>query len=216
MQPALFIQYMRKDDKIRPMELKKQCKERFQPAVDAIEELLKQQMNSDDAILIAIDGRCGSGKTTLGNYLNGIFDSNLFHMDDFFPRMEQRTPERMAQVGGNIDYERFMETVLEPVIEKRTVIYQPYSCNEQRLAEPYEIPYKKLNIFEGSYSMHPYFKNPYRLRIFMNISPEDQMDNIIKRNGREKAKDFREKWIPKEEAYFEKFHIQDGTLELLW
>ena len=41
---------------------------------------------------------------------------------------------------------------------------------------------KKLNIIEGSYSMHPYFKNPYQLRVFLNISPKDQMENIKKRN----------------------------------
>lgn len=26
--------------------------------------------------------------------------------------------------------------------------------------------------------MHPYFKNPYQLRVFLNISPKDQMENI--------------------------------------
>jgi len=30
--------------------------------------------------------------------------------------------------------------------------------------------------------MHPYFKNPYQLRVFLNISPKDQMENIKKRN----------------------------------
>ena len=41
----------------------------------------------------------------------GQFDCNLFHMDDFFLRMEQRTPDRMKETGGNVDYERFYETV---------------------------------------------------------------------------------------------------------
>ena len=49
--------------------------------------------------------------------------------------------------------------------------------------------------------MHPYFKNPYQLRVFLNISPKDQMENIKKRNGPEKAKQFQNMWIPKEEAY---------------
>ena len=76
------------------MELKTQCRERFKPAVDAINEIIKQEDNTDRPILVAIDGRCGSGKTTLGEYLKGQFDCNLFHMDDFFLRMEQRTPDR--------------------------------------------------------------------------------------------------------------------------
>ena len=93
------------------MELKTQCRERFKPAVDAINEIIKQEDNTDRPILVAIDGRCGSGKTTLGEYLKGQLDCNLFHMDDFFLRMEQRTPDRMKETGGNVDYERFYETV---------------------------------------------------------------------------------------------------------
>ncbi len=198
------------------MELKEQCKKRFQPAVDAIEELLEKHKDSSEPILVAIDGMCGSGKTTLGEYLHQVFDCNLFHVDDFFLRLEQRIPERLQEVGGNVDYERFEETVLVPIRKRHNVIYQPFSCMEWKLMDAYEIPYKNLNIVEGSYSMHPYFKNPYDLRIFMNISAKDQMENIIKRNGPKKAKDFKEKWIPKEEAYFEKFHVQDGTLEIMW
>ena len=34
-------------------------------------------------IIVAIDGRCGSGKTTLAAWLMEQFDGSLFHMDDF-------------------------------------------------------------------------------------------------------------------------------------
>ncbi len=145
------------------MELKTQCRERFKPAVDAINEIIKQEDNTDRPILVAIDGRCGSGKTTLGEYLKGRFDCNLFHMDDFFLRMEQRTPDRMKENGGNVDYERFYETVLIPVQKKESVCYQPFSCKEWRLLDAYEIPYKRINIIEGSYSLHPYFGMPVML-----------------------------------------------------
>ena len=50
----------------------------------------------------------------------------------------------------------------------------------------------------------------------MDIDPDSQMENIVKRNGIEKAKDFEEKWIPKEEAYFEKFRVQEGAVRILW
>ena len=118
------------------MELKTQCRERFKPAVDAIKEILKQEENTDRPILVAIDGRCGSGKTTLGEYLKEQFDCNLFHMDDFFLRMEQRTPDRMKETGGNVDYERFYETVLVPVQKKESVCYQPFSCKKWNLLLP--------------------------------------------------------------------------------
>lgn len=107
------------------MELKSHCRERFEPAVDAIRQLLEEKKGSDEPLLAAIDGRCGSGKTTLGEYLKQVFDCNLFRMDDFFLQMEQRTPERLREVGGNVDYERFEETVLRPLLQKEQVCYQP-------------------------------------------------------------------------------------------
>lgn len=198
------------------IQLKPHCKMRFQPAVNAVSELLKQKKAEKSPLLVAIDGRCGSGKTTLGFYLQELFDCNLFHMDDFFLRVEQRTSERMQEVGGNVDYERFFETVLVPLAKKENVFYQPFSCREWKLMQTNEIAYRQLNIIEGSYSLHPYFKDPYDLHIFMDIDSKSQMENIINRNGSEKAKDFEEKWIPKEEAYFEKFGVQDGAVRIVW
>ncbi len=54
-------------------------------------------------------------------------------------------------------------------------------------------PIKRINIIEGSYSLHPYFGKPYQLKIFMNIASDVQLANIRKRNGEEKAKEFQEK-----------------------
>lgn len=61
---------------------------------------------------LAIDGPCGSGKTTLAALLAQLYDCPVFHADDFFLRPEQRTPERFAQPGGNLDRERLREEVL--------------------------------------------------------------------------------------------------------
>ena len=194
------------------MELKTQCRERFKPAVDEINEIVKQEDNTDRPILVAIDGRCGSGKTTLGEYLKGQFDCNLFHMDDFFLRMEQRTPDRMKETGGNVDYERFYETVLIPVQKKESVCYQPFSCKEWRLLDAYEIPYKRINIIEGSYSLHPYFGKPYQLKIFMNIASDVQLANIRKRNGEEKAKEFQEY---REAAIAQEFDLDEVSQRIL-
>ena len=128
-------------------------------------EIVKQQIDAlleeQNFVTVAIDGKCTSGKTTLASQLAEIYDCNVFHMDDFFLRPEQRTPERFAEVGGNVDYERFCEEVLFPLKSGKTFSYRPFDCSTFTLAASVTVTPKKLNIIEGTYSHHPYFGNPH-------------------------------------------------------
>ena len=81
-----------------------------QDVLEAINEIYKQKGH----VTIAIDGRCGSGKTTLANKLKAYFDCHIFHMDDFYLQEYQRTQERYNEPGGNVDRERFKKEVLDP------------------------------------------------------------------------------------------------------
>lgn len=194
--------------------LKPACIRRFQPAVKAVERLMKE--SPKDMLLVAIEGRCASGKTTLAAYLQEQFDSHVFHMDDFFLRPEQRTRERLAEVGGNVDYERFREEVLLPLQKRQAVNYRKFSCRTGRIESREEVSFCRLNIIEGSYSLHPFFAEPYDLKIFMDIDADSQMKNILIRNGAKQSEDFKRLWIPKEEAYFEKYRVEEGCMKICW
>ena len=185
------------------------CKQRFTPAVMEIERLLH---TAETPILVAIDGMCASGKTTLGYYLQSLFDCNLFHMDDFFLQNEQRTDSRLTEVGGNVDYERFLAEVITPILGKKEVFYRPFHCATRTIQEGNCVEYKRLNIREGSYSQHPYFGDVYQVHIFTQISDEEQMIRVRERNGEEMLPRFREEWIPKENAYFDRYGIAEKSI----
>ncbi len=189
--------------------LKPSCIARFTETVEAVRKLALDKEKKQ--IIIAIDGRCASGKTTLGYYLQELFDANLFHMDDFFLQSHQRTKERLAEIGGNVDYERFMEEVLEPLLNGEDITYRRFDCKSMTFAEEKLISAKRINIIEGSYCMHSYFKDCYDLRVFTDIDEESQIKNIRNRNGEEKLAVFQECWIPKEEAYFAAFQIKEKS-----
>lgn len=159
-------------------------------------------------VMVAIDGRSGAGKTTLAEKLHDRLDSTVFHMDDFFLRPEQRTEERAGEIGGNVDYERFLQEVLLPLKEGAPVTYRPYDCQMQCLKEPTIILPKPISIIEGSYSCHPTLWSYYDLRIFLTIQQQEQALRIRARNGA-RAEAFFTKWIPMEEAYFSHFQIAD-------
>ena len=61
---------------------------------------------------------------------------------------------------------------------------------------------KKLNIIEGAYSHHPYFGNPYDLKILLTVDEETQWQRILERPAF-LHKRFFEEWIPMENRYFD-------------
>ena len=169
-------------------------------------ESIKKQIDSllerKELVIVGIDGKCTSGKTTLAGRLAASYDCNVFHVDDFFLRPEQRTPERFAQVGGNVDYERFQEEVLLPLRAGEAFSYRPFDCRSFTLSQPVRVMPKRLNIVEGTYSHHPYFGEPYDLKILLTVDPEIQRQRILARPGF-LHKRFFEEWIPMENRYFD-------------
>lgn len=171
------------------------------------EELLLKLKNKDSFIL-AIDGKCGSGKSTLGKELQDIFGGNLFHMDDFYLPLEMRTKDRLSQPGGNVDFERFLETVLIPLSKGLDVHYKKFNCSKMDFDSEEIIPYHNVNIIEGSYSLRPELVDYYTDIIVLNINEELQLERLMKRNP-ENIDAFKEKWIPLENRYFEYYHIYE-------
>lgn len=177
------------------------------PFLPFFAELDKRLTNG--TVKVAIEGGSASGKTTLSQMLANIYDCTVFHMDDFFLRPEQRTPQRYAEVGGNIDRERFLTEVLQPLSEGKMVNYRRFDCSSMQLEEAIQITPKKLTVIEGAYSMHPDLATYYDFSVFLDISPELQKERILRRNSPQFAKGFFEKWIPLEKTYFSKGKIQE-------
>lgn len=159
--------------------------------------------------VISVDGMSGSGKSSLTERLRAIYDCNVFHMDDFFLQPWQRTGERLGAPGGNVDYERFKAEILDHLAEVEGLEYQVYSCRKQCLDEKVKVPFKEIQIVEGSYSQHPYFGDCYDLRIFLEIGSREQRERILKRNGEVMLERFVKEWIPMENRYFEAFKIRE-------
>ena len=168
----------------------------------ALYDLIDRTRAANARALIAIDGRCGSGKSTLAAQLGEYYSCPVIHMDDFFLRPEQRTPERLATPGENIDHERFLAEVLGPLKVSGRCVYRPFRCDTQTLGTAIEVVVKQLCIIEGSYACHPSLREAYDVRIFLSVDPDEQLRRITQRNGEQAAAVFRNKWIPLEEAYF--------------
>lgn len=160
-------------------------------------------------VIIAIDGRCASGKTTLAAMLGETCGCPVIHMDHFFLRPEQRTAERLREPGGNVDRERFLDEVLIPLKQGTSCSYRPYDCHRQELTEAIRIEPGPIYLIEGSYSCHPSLYGYYDFTVFLTVNPTEQLRRIRERNGEGAAVAFEEKWIPLEERYFSSCLIEE-------
>ena len=171
-------------------------------------EIIYREIKSKSRLTIAIDGRCASGKSTMGKELSELFDCNLFHIDDYFLLPEQRTEERLNTPGGNFDIERFSDEVLRGIASEKDFCYSPFDCSRMAVGDKIYVSKKAVNIIEGSYSCHPDIANNYDIKVFITTDKETQKNRIIKRNP-DKAHMFFSKWIPMEESYFSHFDIEN-------
>ena len=178
---------------------------RFFELFDRIDALMKL----DRHIYVAIDGNSGAGKSTLADLIGDVYDCNIFHMDDFFLTPDLRTEERLREAGGNVDYVRFKEEVIQGLKSGREFTYRPYNCQIMALEDAIYVKPKKLNIIEGVYSLHPTLIDTYDLKVFMAIAPEEQSRRILERNGPIMHKRFINEWIPLENRYFEALKIRE-------
>lgn len=167
-----------------------------------------------DTVNVAVDGVCGGGKSTLGEALAAKYDGSLFHMDDFFLQPRQRTRQRYAEPGGNIDYERFQTEVLSHLSDESGLSYRPFCCRTMTFGETVWVKRRRLNIIEGAYSCHPYFGDVYQVRFFVEVSPEIQKSRLLARNGEEQYQRFAREWIPMENRYFDAFEIRRQCISI--
>ncbi len=182
--------------------------ENFVPFLPVLAEIDKL-IHKNPFGIIAIEGGSASGKTTLSKMLESIYDCNVFHMDDFFLRSEQRTEERYREIGGNIDRERFLEEILLPLKNGEAVNYRRLNCSTMKIEDGVLYSKRKLTIIEGAYSMHPELSPYYDMSVFLDIDEDFQKKRIEKRNSPDMAKRFFNEWIPLEKTYFSKLDIKD-------
>lgn len=206
-----------KNDGYPPVSHSKKYRDAYQPSYRVVMGVFRDffkifaridiLLKSKDRVTVAIDGNSGSGKSTLSDLLRNIYDCNVFHMDSFFLPPELKTEARLKEVGGNVDYVRFRDEIIEGLKTGNSFTYRPYNCKTQALEEPVQVFPKRLNIIEGVYSHHPVLASYYDLKVFLHTDSATQRERILKRSGASMLQRFLKEWIPLEDRYFQELNI---------
>lgn len=170
----------------------------------------------EERLLVTIDGPCCSGKTTLAAQLAQVLYAAVVHMDDFYVPHARKTAQRLAIPGGNADVERLCDEFLLPWVRDGYGSYRPYSCKEDRLLDPVDIPACGVTILEGSYANLPAIRPHAKVRLFLRLGKQEQMQRLLAREGEAHLPMFLERWIPLEEAYFAAYSLPDSGCTVLF
>ena len=167
---------------------------------------MQKLLSETDRVVIAIDGPCGSGKSSLADLLAELFPSRILHMDDYYLPLQQRSPGWEQIPCENMDLQRFLQEALLPASRGEEILYRPYSCRKGQLTDSRILPAAPLTIAEGSYSHHPLLAPHYDLKIYLTCHHQEQLARLARRE-QSHLNDYRQRWIPLEEAYTRACHI---------
>ena len=167
------------------------------PALMRIARLVKR----GEPAIVAVDGRCGSGKSGFGDLAEKLFFCNVIHMDDFYLPPDQRSGEWESIPGGNMDFARFLQEVLVPAGAGQAVHYRPFDCQRGTLSRERVLPARSLTVVEGSSSQQPLLTARYDLKLFFTCSAQEQRRRLERREGAHFAA-YQARWMPMEEQYF--------------
>jgi uridine kinase len=174
-------------------------------------------------VVVAIDGRSASGKTTLALWLAAELGATLVHMDDFYRDMPEpaRWLLRPAQgVEQFFDWQRLRREALEPLSRGHAVSYRGYDWDAGGglSAEHHVVEAAAVVILEGVYAARPELDDLVHLRVLVDASPERRARRRLERADHQGLE---ARWDAAEEFYFteirppDTFHrVLDGDVSL--
>ena len=172
---------------------------------------IAERLAKKQPTVVAIDGRCGSGKTWLADAITCLFPCNLIHMDDFYLPKDCRSQDWQKQVGGNMNLSRFRQEVAEPLQAGLPVCYRAFCCQKQSYYEKTFDSYKLLIVVEGSYCLHPAAGLKPDISIFLTCSNTEQESRLRQREG-DYFTVFANQWIPMADHYLQSCHIEKKAM----
>ena len=145
-----------------------------------------EEIRNDSLQIIALEGRCGSGKSTISKMLKNV---TIIEMDDHFD--SSTDPVNVEYIASLLSSLKVGDTILEKC----------YDCHN----DCYYYKEKKITnivVVEGVYSYLDSLKKYYSHLCYIVLDKELQIERI---KNRKNFNQFIEKWIPREEKYFDEF-----------
>lgn len=178
----------------------------FESALEIIKDKIHSH-KSEAPLVIAIDGKSASGKTTFA----GLLGVTVIHTDDFYRPRNSFGELEVSEYSGNFDIKRFKCEVVSNLKSQKNFKYGVFNCKKGCITEYVNVLCSNCIVVEGAYSTHPELGDYADIKMFFDIHDAIQRQRIIARNGEGAYKTFSDIWIPAENAYFSHYLIKENS-----
>jgi uridine kinase len=173
--------------------------------VDAIQRLLADRR---PPILVAFDGRSGTGKSTLASRVAARIGGTVVESDDFYSGgadavWEQRSVEE--KVRDCIDWRRLKTEALDPLLAGRSATWHPFNFETGIGLAAHTVSREPADviILDGVYSARPELREIVDLTVLVDV-PDDlaRRHRLVEREGQTFMDSWHALWDGAENYYF--------------
>jgi uridine kinase len=184
------------------------------PALDTVVAAIRDRSVSAHRLVVAIDGRSGSGKSTVATAVARAIDAVIVPCDDFFVasvsnvEWDRRTPEQRATDA--IDWRRLRREAIEPLRAGRSARWYAFDFRAGPRGDgtyrvqgtPTELAPKPVVLLDGAYSARPELADVVDISVLVEAAPATREARLAAREAPGFLRQWHARWDLAEEYYF--------------
>ena len=183
-------------------------------ARDAIVARARRQLaGRDRPLLIAIDGRSGTGKSTLATLVAEALDAALIRSDDFYaahvPDAAWDRCGAAEKVARVIDWRRLRAEALEPLLRGEPAVWHPFDFARGRPDGTYPLKREadrcepaEVIVVEGAYACRPELADLIDLAVLVATPDGERRARLAAREDPDFLRAWHARWDDAEAFYF--------------
>jgi uridine kinase len=170
-------------------------------------ELSIEQHGGGVPLLVALDGRSGTGKSTLARAVGEPLSALVIDGDDFYAGGTDAywagldPEEKVAHV---IDWRRQRE-VLENLRRRQPATWRPYDweSDDGSFGPPVSCSPADIVILDGAYSARSELADLFTRRVLLDVPPDVRRARLLRREGAQYRDEWESRWSDAEDLYFD-------------
>jgi len=183
-------------------------------AVDTVVAAIRVRSVSAHQLVVAIDGRSGSGKSIVAEAVAQAIGAAIVPCDHFFAasvsnaEWDRRTPEERA--ADAIDWRRLKREAIEPLRTGRPARWYAFDFLAGPRGDgtyplqrtPTELDPKPVVLLDGAYSARPELADVLDLSVLVEATPTTRQARLEAREAADFLRQWHARWDLAEEYYF--------------